>query len=262
MDRALDVLAAQRELLVRLARVAGGGLEAADRPRQRAPVAVQPLRGVAEQQPQVVARVDVERGEDLVEVDVRERLRDGDPLPLGQLAGLRSAGRELGHHVLEAGLRAQQDRRVAVDRRVVALDVHAHHRPAVLELDARDLADLDARDVDGLPLARGDGLRAAQLRLDLDVVLPEHGDAGRQRQPLVVEDDHGHDHRDHQQPDDRREVGQVLADRGHLRTPSFDPNGRSLRRSSGSAFFAASVACPVGSDLAAAGPLRSGRLCV
>ena len=92
VDRALEVLAAQRELLVRLARVAGGRLEAADRPRQRAAVAVEPLGGVAEQQPQVVARVGVERGEDLVEVDVRERLRGRDPLALGQLAGLGVPG--------------------------------------------------------------------------------------------------------------------------------------------------------------------------
>ena len=66
-----QVLPPQRELLVDPAGVAGGRLEAPDRLRQRAAVALQADRGVAEQQLQVVARVGVERGEDLVEVDVR-----------------------------------------------------------------------------------------------------------------------------------------------------------------------------------------------
>ena len=160
----LMIAVAQRELLVRLARVAGGRLEAPDGLRQRAAVAPQPLGAVAEQQLQVVARVGVERGEDLVEVHVRQRLRRRDPLALGQLPGLRGARRQLRRHVLEPGLRPQQDRGVAVDRRVLALDLHPDDGPAALEVDARDLADLDAGDVDGLPLTRGDGLGGATAR--------------------------------------------------------------------------------------------------
>ena len=89
---ALDVPAPLGELLVDLARVAGGRLEPPDRARQLAAVALQARRAVAEQQPQVVARVRVERREDLVEVDVGQRLRDRDALALGQLARPRRAG--------------------------------------------------------------------------------------------------------------------------------------------------------------------------
>ena len=65
-----------------------------------------------------------------------------------------------------------------------------------------------------------------------------------------------------EQDDDRHEVAQVLADGGHL-SPSFlEPNGRSLARSTGRALLAASAAWPVGSDLAAAGPLRFGGVCL
>ena len=104
------------ELLVDPARVARGRLEAADRLRELAAV-VRRARSTPSpsSSAQVVARVGVERGEDLVEVDVGQRLRDRDPLALGQLAGLLGAGVQLGDHVLQAGLRAQQDRRVAVD---------------------------------------------------------------------------------------------------------------------------------------------------
>ena len=263
VDDALEIALAQRELLVRLARVAGGRLEAADGPRQRAAVAPQPLGAVAQQQLQIVARVGVERGEDLVEVHVRQRLRRRDPLALGQLARLRGARRQLRRHVLQPGLRPQQDRGVAVDRRVLALDLHPDDRPAALEVDARDLADLDAGDVDGLPLTGRDGLGGGQLGLDLDVVLAEHRHAGRQREPLVGEDDPADDQRDDEQDDDRHEVAPVLADRGaHLGAPSLSPKGRSFARSSGSAFLAASAAWPVGGDLAAAGPLRFGRVWV
>src|SRR5215218_6403936 len=70
------------------ARVAGGRLEAPDRVGQLAPVAVEPLRAIRQQQLEVAARVAVERGQDLVEVDVRQRLADRDALAVLQLAGL------------------------------------------------------------------------------------------------------------------------------------------------------------------------------
>ena len=261
MDRAPQVVPPQGELLVDPAGVAGGRLEAPDGPRERAAVVLQADRGVAQQQLEVVARVGVERGEDLVEVDVRQRLRGRDPLALGELARLRGAGIELGDHVLEPRLGAHENAGVPVDRRVLALDVQSDHGPAALELHARDLADLDARDVDRLALPRGDRLGRRELGLDGDEVAPEDRHAGRQRQPLLVQDEHRHHERDDEQGDDRREVAPVLADGGHL-APSFvGPKGRSLARRSGSAFLAASAAWPVGADLAAAGPLRFGGVC-
>jgi hypothetical protein len=265
VDDALDVPAPHRELLVDAARVAGGGLDPPDRLGQLATVAAQPLRPVAEQQAQVVARIGVERREDLVEVHVGERLRGRDALALGELACRRRARRELGHHVLEAALGPHEDRGVAVDRRVVALDLHAHDRLAVLELDARDLADLDAGDVDRLALARRDRLRGRELGLDLDEVGSEQRHAGRQRDALVAEDDHRDDQRHEDQPQDSGEVAQVLADRGaHRFASSRVPKGRSLARSSGSELRAARAAAPspVGADLAAAGPLSSGSRCL
>ena len=59
---------------------------------------------------------------------------------------------ELEEHVLEAGLRPQQDRRVLVDGQELAVDVHRHHRDAVVVLDLGDVADPDAGDADGLAL--------------------------------------------------------------------------------------------------------------
>ena len=243
VDRALDVRRALGERLVDPARELRRRLDPADRVGQLAAVALQRLAAVVEQQRQVVARVGVERGEDLVEVDVGKRLRDRDATALGQPARGPRARRELGDHVLQAGLGPQQDRRVAVDAVVARLDLHADDRAPVLELDALDLADLDAGDVDGLALARRDGLGGLHLRLDLVEVRADHRHPGRQRQPLVGEDHRRHEHGDQDQADDRREVPEVLSD-------------RRLHRELG---WAVGV---VGSVLAAAGPLRFGSLLV
>ena len=157
----LMLCAALGELLVDLARVLRGRLEAADRLRELAAVAVERGRPLAEQDAQVVARVGVERGEDLVEVDVGQRLRGRDRLALGELAGVLGARVQLGDHVLEAGLGPQQHGRVAVDAACSRSMSMPMTRLAVLELDAGDLADLDAGDVDRLALARRDGLGGA-----------------------------------------------------------------------------------------------------
>src|SRR5829696_4409267 len=243
VDRALDVRRALGERLVDLARELGGRLDAADRVGEGAAVALEAPAAVVEQQRQIVAGVRVEGGEDLVEVDVRERLGDGDAPAVGEPAGRLGAGGELGDHVLQAGLGAQQDGRVLVDAVVARLDLHADDRSAVLELDALDLADLDARDVDRLPLARRDGLGGLHLRLDHVEVLPDDGDPARQREALVGQDHRAHEDRDEDQADDGREVLDVLADRGH-------------RVELGAAVD------EVGADLAAAGPLRFGSLLV
>ena len=86
VDDALDVVLARLERAEHLAPVARGRLEAPDRARQRAPVAAQPLAAGAEQDRQVVARVGVHRREDLVEVDVRQRLAHRDRVALVQPA--------------------------------------------------------------------------------------------------------------------------------------------------------------------------------
>ena len=187
---AREVLPAQREALVDLAGVLGRRLEPADRLRELAALALgaEPLRAVVEQQQQVVARVGVQRREDLVEVDVGQRLRDRDHVALLQATRLLGAGRDLGHHVLEAGLGPQQHRRVLVERRVLGLDPHADDRLAVAQRDRGDLADLDARDVDRLALARRDGLRGRHLGVDLEEVLADDRHPGRQREPLLAED--------------------------------------------------------------------------
>ena len=76
------------------------------------------------------ARVGVERGEDLVEVDVRHGVGDRDRVTRAwRPARCRSAGAELDEHVLQPGLRAQQRGRVCVDQVLVLLVDVASARP-------------------------------------------------------------------------------------------------------------------------------------
>ena len=163
--------------------------------------------------------------------------------PSGSRPAASVPGVELGDHVLQAGLGPQQDRGVAVDAVVARLDLHADDRAAVLELDALDLADLDARDVHRLALARRDGLGGLHLRLDLVEVLADHRHPARQRQALVGQDHRRDEARDQDQADDRREVLEVLADRGHRVELGW-------------------AVGLVGAVLAAAGPLTFGSLLV
>ncbi len=77
---------------------------------------------------------------------------------------LAAAGFDLDDHVVEVGLRSQQQARVGVDQfHVFGLDVHADDGVAVFEIDRGDLADLDAGDVDRLALAGGDRLCGREL---------------------------------------------------------------------------------------------------
>jgi hypothetical protein len=167
-----------------------------------------------DEQLQVLAGVAVERGEDLVEVDVRQRLADRDDVPLLEPWGRLRAGVELGDHVLQPRLGPQQDRRVAVHPLVLGLDLQRHDRPAVLQLDLGDLADRHSGDVDGLALARRDGLRGRHLGLDDEEVLADDREPPGQRQALVGQDHGRHGERDHEQHDHGDEVAQVLANRG------------------------------------------------
>ena len=142
-------------------------LEAAEQVAQVAAAALQAAAGVGDQQPQVVARVGVERAEDLVRVDVGRRRLDRDrPVLLGH-GRVAAARLELDEHVLQAGLGPQQRGRVGVDQvLVLAVDVHPDDRAAVLELDVADVADPHAGDAHGLALAGDHGLRGLELGLE------------------------------------------------------------------------------------------------
>ena len=91
---------------------------------------------------------------------------------------------ELEEHVLERRRRAHQDRRVLVDRQVLALDREGHDALAVLEVDVGDVADLDAGDADRLALAGDDRLRRLELGLELEGLLLEDRDP----QALLLDD--------------------------------------------------------------------------
>ena len=88
---------------------------------------------------QVLARVAVQRGQQLVEVDVGLRLADRDRAVLGQPAGGLRARVELDGHVLEPRLGPQEHRRVLVDADVGVVELEPEHGLAVVELHAGDL---------------------------------------------------------------------------------------------------------------------------
>ena len=115
---------------------------------------------------------------------------------------------ELDDHVVQAGLRAQQQRGVGVDqRRVLVVDLHAHHRVAILEVHAGDLADLDPGDVHGLALTRRYGLRGRELRLEVEATASDQRHPARQVGALVDQD-----HRHREQPgQDQADDGQDVA---------------------------------------------------
>ena len=100
----------------------------------------QALAGARHQQLEVRPRVRVERGVDLVRVDVRQRVgrpgcarRPSSTLPV--------PGVDLDEHVLERRLRPQQRGGVLADQvLVLVLDLDVDDREPVLELDARDAA--------------------------------------------------------------------------------------------------------------------------
>ncbi len=93
-DHPADVAAPLLERAADLGQVAGGGREPLQRRRQLGPVlAPQALAGGLEQELEVGAGVGVERGEDLVRLDVRLRLGERDRRALLHLAAVRSPGR-------------------------------------------------------------------------------------------------------------------------------------------------------------------------
>src|SRR3712207_9237085 len=89
--------------------VARARLEALERRGEVVARVAQAAARAVDQQAQVVARVAVERGEDLVELDVGQPVLHRDDEPLGGERRAAAARRHLDAHVLEAGLRAQQE---------------------------------------------------------------------------------------------------------------------------------------------------------
>ena len=134
-----------------------GGTEPRERLAQVRAAALETLARAGDQQLQVVARVGVERGEELVRVDVGQRVRDLDAVALLERAALARV--DLDEHVLRAGLGAQQGARALAEQALVlAVELELHDGPAVLELDLADVADPHAGHDDGLALPRGDRL--------------------------------------------------------------------------------------------------------
>ena len=115
-----------------------------------------------------------------------------------------------------------------------------------------------------------DRLRGRHLGLDLEELLAHDRHPAGQRQPLLAEDHGRHRGRDDQQPDDRQEVQQVLADRrphlalrrvflavpnglSFLRTAPRSASRRSLSRTD--LTWAVSVGEPLGERLGRGGPV-------
>ena len=170
------------------------------------------LRSAGEQQQQVVARVGIERRENLLDVDVRLRVRDRQGRSDRHRAGVLRSRIERQVHVLERRARTQQHGRVVVDRGVLLVDVHRHDRAAALEVDRADLPDLDTRDVDRLALSGRHRCSGRELGLDRVVALAEP------ERRLVLEDVDGDGDRRDDEREDRDEVLPVDAD-GALHEP-------------------------------------------
>jgi hypothetical protein len=161
-----------------------------------------------DQELQVVARVGIEHPQDLVRMDVLDRLRDVERLPL--LERPPAARVELEEHVLERRLRPQErGRLVRHEPLVLGVDLHLDHRAAVHQLDLAYLADLHAGYAHGLPLSRRDGLRGRQLGLQRDRRLLDQ----REAQPLVGDDVGADPQADRHERDQQQESGQVAPDR-------------------------------------------------
>jgi hypothetical protein len=230
VDRAADVAAPALELAGELAQVASARLEALERGGEVVAPALEALAAAVDEQAQVVAGVAVQAGEDLLELDVGQRVLHGDGEALGHRAA-GAAGRQLDDHVLEPGLGPQEHRRVAADALgPAAADLHGHDRAALDELDLLDLAHVDAGDGHGLALARRDRLGGLELALELEEVRAQHRHARGQVEALVGQDVAAHDGGDEDQHDERREVADVLADHAlHLSAPSSDAVSSSRR---------------------------------
>src|SRR6201999_1431212 len=109
------------------------GLEALEYLRKLvAAVALQPLPGSVDEQAQVRARIGVERGQNLVEVDVRRCVGDWDREARRGHGGGLGTWVDLDEHVLQPRTRTQQRGRIGVDQVLVGVgDPQLHDRAAV-----------------------------------------------------------------------------------------------------------------------------------
>ncbi len=203
-----------------LGEVAGEGLEALQARRELAAAVAQALAGRLEQELEEGAGVAVQGGEDLVRLDVGLRAGEGERRALlDRLAA--GAGVDLDRHVLEPRPRAQQKRGVRVDELgVLVVDLHGDDGAAAVELRPGHLADVDPGDGHRLPLPRRHRLRGAELRLELELVVADQGDPGREQGRLRRQDDPGGEQPQDDEDPDRHEVAQVLADRAPHGTAS------------------------------------------
>ena len=149
------------------------------------PASLEAAPGAVEQELEVVARVLVEDGEDLVRVDVGQRVLDRDRVVLlRDRRAVLPARVELEEHVLQARLRRSRAVASSWTSLELLVDVELDDRPAVAQVHGGDVADADAGDADGLALAGGDRLRRGDLGLQDERALLEVGDP----QPLLLED--------------------------------------------------------------------------
>jgi hypothetical protein len=109
-----------------------------------------------DERPQAVARVVVERAEHLVELHRRGGVRQRDRASVAQLRSRRRARPQVDVEVaLQEQVRADLQRRVAMDRPALVVDRHLDDRGRPRPgLDLRDLADVDARDPHGRAAAQ------------------------------------------------------------------------------------------------------------
>ena len=153
---------------------------------------------------QRAARVGLQRGQDLVELDRRPGLRERDQPAVGERARRRRARLQVDVEVaLEEQPRPDLQRRVAVQRLAVVVDAHRDERVVgvLVALGLDDLADVHAGDPDRR--VRPQQVGALDDRLDLEVVAQRD----RLREP-EVRDEQGEE--DGQQPRAQRRHPELL----------------------------------------------------
>src|SRR4051812_401447 len=126
---------------------------------------------------------------------------------------------KLGDHVLQRRLRAQQQRRVRMDRAVLLVDAELEHGTPVADLLTGDLPHLDARDRHRVALAREHAGGVRELRVDVEVLLADARGPGRPVHALMSEDVAADENAtgDHHAEPDR--VGELLANAAHQPPP-------------------------------------------
>ena len=204
VDRVRDVVVATSEFARRSrGRSARGGSKRLSVADERRAVVVEAFAGPRQQLLQVGARFGVEAGEEFVEVDVRRGLRAAGALRRScSLPGRRRARVDLDGDVLQLGLRAHQQRRVAVDARVLRRHFHRHVATPWCRSTLATSPIFAPAIVTAWPWPGVTRLGGLELGLQRVVVVAEHRHPAREVEVLVREDvaaDGGRDH-DHRRP--------------------------------------------------------------